>query len=188
MKNRESKQKFFYINVTLFGVLLCVVGGLFLIPALVVQVVPITPDNFHFTINGVTQPYSLENVRMFRLIFLLVFGFVGMIPIVIGGIVIIWNKMKRRQQQRLKEEGRALRAKVNQLTSSSIRLYNGYGMRLMCSYKNEAGETYLFKSQLLRIDPTPFLNEGQVTVYCDRENSSNYFVDIDGSVEKVYEL
>ncbi|MEI5995120.1 hypothetical protein [Candidatus Enterococcus mansonii] len=186
MKNK--KQKSFYINFIWIGILPCIMGLFLLVPALIIQVMPITETNFQFSINGVAQPYTQENVQHMRHIFLLVFGIIGMVPILIGATLLFWNYRKKKQRQLLKEQGLALRAEVAQFTSSSIQINNRFATRLLCSYTNKQGETYLFKSQFLRMDPTPFLQDGQVTVYCDREDNIKYFVDVDGSVDRVYEL
>jgi hypothetical protein len=62
---------------------------------------------------------------------------------------------------------------------------------LRCSYQAIGGEVYVYRSDLLREDPIPYLNEGKVNVYCNKAYKKPYFVDVDGSIElgnRVFEI
>lgn len=68
------RKKSIYVSYSWVSYLLGGIGVVFFIPALIMQVVTFSPDNFNFTLNGVRQPYTEENLRMFRRIFLFAFG------------------------------------------------------------------------------------------------------------------
>jgi len=186
VKQRSFLQRFSFIGWIFLGI-----GIPFLIVGIVMQLVPISPENMTVYRNGIRQPATEETVRIFRLIFLGVFGGLGLIFSTIGGAFALRPMSKRRRSERLKREGALLVAEAVGLEASQIRVNLRPLSYLRCAYESPTGETYIFKSDLLRADPTPHLDEGKVNVYYDRENMRKYFVDVDGSVElgsRVFEL
>jgi len=164
------------------------------------QVIPINPEAMTLYVNGVHQPATEATLRTFRLIFLASFGIIGLIFSLIGGLLIWRFRIKRRRSAHLKRDGARLEAVVIGLeTAYQHRRNASFGITnvrflpsyLRCAYETSNGETYIFKSDLLRADPTPFLRDDKIKVYYDRENMSKYFVDVDGSIElgsRVFEL
>lgn len=188
MEFRDIKQKSFLYTFGWVGFIFIAMGILFASVGIFMQLMTINGDNFHMTVNGVVQPYNEENERIFRLIFLLAFGGVGVLLMTIGGIFIGRARYKKRVTRRLKEEGLRLLADVVEYSPSVVRVNNHRTMRLVCSHTTSAGDHYLFKSGLLRRNPDPYLADGQVTVYYERDNLKHYFVDVDGSVGNVFEV
>ena len=80
------KQKSFLQSFRWVGIMLLAMGAAFLIVALVMQLVPIDPASMHIYSNGIPQPATEETVRIFRLIFLLVFGIIGLGLAIAGSI------------------------------------------------------------------------------------------------------
>ena len=110
-----------------------------------------------------------------------IFIFLSLLFNIIARIMI---KRKSERQQviaNLKEEGVFLIAEVNDC--KSVREGNRTVYYLHCSHTTSEGQVFVFKSDRLRRDPTPFLDGGKVRVYCDTLQMTPYFVDIDGSVE-----
>lgn len=184
IKNKKS----FCYKFTWVGYLLLGLGILFFSIGIIFQIVPINESNFHMSRNGVKLPYSVENVRTFRLIFLSTFGSIGGLLLLISCIFISRNYYIKKRNASLKESGEKIMAEVVDYLPSKIRVNNHLAMYLICSYEKNTGEYLNFRSKLLRRDPRPFLSENKVVVYYDRDNLKKYFVDIDGSIENVIEL
>ena len=182
------KKKGFYYHFSWIGILLLVLGFLFLIPAIGIQVMPIREEGLKLTINGIAQPYTPENVQKLRWLFLLIFGSFSLVLLISGFIFTIRNWYKKKQKEQLRQTGTLIMADVMECTYTSIRINQRSALQLICSYKNKQGETFLFKSPSLRMDPTPYLENRKVNVYWDQQNKKKYFIDIDGSVGDVYEM
>ncbi|MGX7196354.1 hypothetical protein [Enterococcus olivae] len=181
------RKKSVYYNFDWVGYLLLFMGVLFMIPAFVMQVVPFGPHNFSFTLNGVPMPYNEENLQMFRRIFLLAFGIPALILVLIGGIVLIRRIIKNNRDQRLKEMEQPIVCHNLNLEYSSVQVNYQNKRYLTCSYTDDRGDTYLFKSRILRYDPLPYL-DGTVNVYQNEFKPKQYFVDVEGSMQPVYEM
>lgn len=192
MQYTGKKQKSFLQSFTWVAMLLLAMGVVFLGVAAVMQLVPITPENLQSYRNGVLQPSADESVRTFRLVFLLTLGSVGLGLAAAGCIVAVCQGARRTLARRLKSEGARLTATAMDCAPSyAVRVNYRYMMRLQCAYKGPDGVTYIFKSGYLRVNPLPYLDQGKVTVYHDRNNMARYFVDVDGSAglnTKIVEL
>lgn len=182
------RQKGFYYNFSWVGFLFLVLGLLFLIPAIGIQIMTIKESNFNLTINGVAQPYTPENVQKIRWLFLAIFGSFSLILLIISVVFIARNQFEKKQKEQLKQTGTLIMADVMECKYSSVRVNHRSALQLICSYKNKQGEIFLFKSTSLRMDPTPYLENRKVNVYWDPQNKKKYFIDIDGSVGDVYEM
>ena len=177
-----AKQKSFLVRFTWVAVMLLFMGLIFSSVALVLQLVPIAPENISVSVNGVRQPSTQESVDTFRFIFLMAFGIPGLALLISGGIAAACMSARKRRVKALKNEGACVTAMATELTPSAIRVNHRYLMRLNCAYTAPNGTTYIFKSRILRMNPFPYLNEGWVKVYYDRDNIKRYFVDVDSSV------
>ena len=179
------------MNLTWVAVMLILMGLVFSGVAVTMQLVPIAPENITVRVNGVIQPSTEQSVFEMRLIFLLSFGIVGA-GLLIAGFVVAGRMAARKKLARyLKDEGLCITAQATECTPTSVRVNRRYLTRLNCAYAASDGITYIFKSGTLRMNPMPYLNQGEVKVYHDRNNIKRYFVDIDGSVgagTKVIEL
>lgn len=188
---RIRRQQTFMQSLHWTGYILLLMGFIFLCVAVVIQLVPLSPENMSTYVNGVRQPTTEHSVNTFRLVFLLTFGLIGLILAIVGGVITHRRIKRRRNAAQLKENGVRLIAQAVDYESSNVNINNRNLVRLCCAYTDFSGKTFIFKSDLLRMDPWPYLDEGKVTVYHDRDNMSRYFVDIDGSVglgSKVVEL
>lgn len=171
------RRKSIYLNLRWTGILLIGMGLIFLSVAIGMQFITIDFDTAG----------TITNESIFRLVFLLSFGSPALILIGIGlGIFISYSRQKRKEQD-LKNRGRKIIASNLALAPSNVRINMQYQMYLTCTYQDARGQQYIFKSRLLRFDPLPFLSN-QVTVYYDPDKMSRYFVDVDASMQNVYEL
>ena len=177
-----SKQKSFLMNFSWVAVMLISMGLVFLSIAVVMQLVPIALEDIRNTVNGVPQRSTADSVEMFRLTFLLAFGIPSLMLLTAGGIVGGCIAARKKRARWLKAEGRCITAQITGCTPTNVRVNYRYLMRLNCAYAASGGVTYIFKSGTLRMDPMPYLSQGEVKVYHDRNDIKRYFVDVDGSV------
>lgn len=176
------KPKSFYQSSMSIGVFLLVFGIPFTAVGLAIFFAPMTPDELTMTVNGVRQAATQGDVLRFRLIFLLTFGLVGLGTLIAGIVTLVRAARRRRDNQMLKEDGIHIIAEATESIASNVRVNGRLLGYLLCKYTAPDGRTYVFKSDRLRTDPMPYLNEGQVHVYYDREYIDHYFVDVDASV------
>jgi len=197
---RGIKQRSFLQNNSIVSLVFLIIGVTFLPPVIISTL--IFRPGMMVTVNDVHRPATEADVLFFRLLFGGIFGGLGLIFLIIGIFLFLRRRKRRREMERLKREGSLVVADVISCEPTSIRFgsntrYNNYHTRgrplyhLRCSYQGISDETYIFKSDLLREDPTPYLDEGKVNVYCDREHMTPYFVDVDESIglgSRVFEV
>lgn len=169
------KQKSVYLNTRWTGYFLIGMGIFFFALALFIQAVSLTANALAF-----------EQKILFRLIFLVSFGLPALVLLIIGGVVLLRDRRKSKREDALKAHGKKIQATNLTIESSNVQINRQYQMYLTCTYRDKKGDYFLFKSRLLRLNPIPFLGD-TVTVYVDPEKQQDYFVDIEGSMAKVYE-
>jgi hypothetical protein len=164
------KQRSFLLNTTGSDFLTLVFGAIFMSFSLIV---------------------ILEEVEESRTD-ILIFGSIGLVIFIFGFVTLIRGMIRRREIKQLKRQNTFVIADVIGCKLSNIRVTKNKRRRnnhregqpvyyLRCSYQSIYGETYIFKSDLLNEDPTPYL-KGKVNVYCDEDYMKPYFVDVDGSI------
>ena len=182
MRYGKVHQKSLLQSFMWVGVMLLAMGFVFFVVAIIIQLLPIGSEDMYMYINGELVPPTNDTMFDFRWIFLFVFGIPGLGLIVAGATVIFKNVAKKKLAGQLKADGACLVAKVLDYADSNV-YANGRGaQRLVCAYTDSSGTAYIFKSELLRLDPVPYLSDMMVNVYYDQNDMGRYFVDIDGSV------
>lgn len=165
------RKKTIYYNFTWVGYLLMVMGSIF--GLLSVLAIPFGS--------------IIEQDGGFQFVFLLSFGLPGLILISVGLGILLHHSRRKRSAQYLMDTGNLIICDNLNVTYSNIRINYEHKLYLTCSYVDNNGETYIFKSPILRYDPTPYLND-QVNVYHDPYDIKKYYIDIDGSLGNVHEL
>jgi hypothetical protein len=171
----------FTSNTGWVGWLLLGMGAIFATVGLVIGLIPWRPEQLTVWQNGVQVPATESNVTMFQLAFLLSFGLIGLGLLIAGAIVTYKKSSRRRRQEELKARGTRVNAIITgeELSNAYV---NGRRLgRLIASY-NTGGQIFEFRTDLLHDDPRQYLSDPSVIVYFDRNNPSNYFVDIDGTI------
>ncbi|GAB2022817.1 hypothetical protein RyT2_18910 [Pseudolactococcus yaeyamensis] len=176
------KKKSFTFKTWWIGLIPMLIGGVFVIVATMMQLIPMAGVN----INGVYTE-NVSEIQGFRLIFLAGFGGIGFILLLIGLSFIGYAKQQKNKNQSLKEQGVKVNAEIIDFQATSLSVNNRRLLKLACTAKIN-GTDYIFKSQPLRRNPLPFLENNWVDVYYDLGNMKRYFVDVDGSVRDVIEL
>ena len=176
------KQKSFIYQTWWVGLIPLLIGCVFMIVAVVMQLVSMVGVD----VNGVYTE-SASAIQNFRLIFLAAFGSSGFMTFLIGLGLIVYPYYRKNKNQRLKAQGAKLTAKVVDFQATALDVNHRRLSRLTCTAKIN-GTDYMFKSQPLRLNPIPFLKNDWVDVYYDLGNMKHYFVDVDGSVKAIVEL
>lgn len=179
----EEKQQSFIHSFGWVAAMLAIIGGALIVIALVIQVIPLDPEKITVNISGTRHPSTEETLDMFRRIFLLSFGIPGIGMLLTGGGVLAKRMSRLKTEEKMKKEGTHIEAEVTGYPSTFVEWGQRFLARLECTYTTIDGKSHVFKSRLLRADPSPFLENGKVNVYYNKENPKQYFVDVDGSIE-----
>ena len=106
-------------------------------------------------------------------LFSVVFGSVGLIPLIL-------TKKAKSKKKRLAEYGEKLTATIKEIADGNIYVNNIRCRNIICEYKDRtSGNTYLFKSENVYEDLNG-LREGQtIPVYADYNDYSKYYVAVE---------
>lgn len=108
---------------------------------------------------------SAEDEKIFRYVFLGVFGGIGAVEFIVGGAFAAGAVKKRRMNDELVSSGNSVWADVVDVSfNQNVRFNRQSPQYLRCTYKHTDGNTYMFKSPYLRYDPRRFLKDGKVKV------------------------
>ncbi len=166
------------------GILLFISGLFTLSLSLFLMLFPFNPDDIVHTVDGIRQPSTMQDVQIFRWM-----GFawfiVSMFFIIFGLIILIKHHQQKKRRIDLKENGRKVYAYYTQTGYSIIRRNRVPIPYIYC--KTETGTNpQMFKSPLLKYNPSPFLKDQLIIVYLDDLNQSNYYVDLDESLKDTH--
>lgn len=121
------------------------------------------------------------------LIFLCVFGGMGLLFSLIGLILLECDFLRRRALLRALEGGECVMAKIVGIRQrTNINVNGTHPSVVECHYRSpDTGEMHVCFSRYLYFDPTDMLTADEVPVYLDRTNDKVAFVDIDAVLPKV---
>lgn len=118
--------------------------------------------------------------------FLLVFGIMAPIFLVIGLWCFVHEIGKKRQSNRLLNAGNYIMAEITEVTfNGAVRVNGKHPFIIKCIYQDMEGNIHIFTSRDLFFDPRPFLKDQQVKVYVDADNYNHYYVDVDSVLPQV---
>ncbi len=123
-----------------------------------------------------------------RLVLLIVFGSLGLVFTLVGGILagILSDKRVEKKRARLMETGERIYAKVESCESNTGISVNGHSpYRVVCRHSRE-GVGYIYRSD--DIWSYPKLTSDTVAVYVNPSNPHDYYVDLQSVMEPVVEL
>ena len=137
-----------------------------------------------FFIVGMIVPFFVNSLGRDDLLLLMIlypslFGGFGLIMMIIGGIILGRISARERMHQRLLNIGYSVWAQVEDLrTQYHIHINRLHPLVLYCQYGGQR-----FKSAYLRFDPTAGLPQGRVRVWLNPDDVSQYYVDVDDSLQ-----
>ncbi|MCI8950228.1 MAG: DUF3592 domain-containing protein [Lachnospiraceae bacterium] len=108
-----------------------------------------------------------------------IFGFVGILLLIVGSSLIIYSVLKKSKEGSLKSSGMRLDAQIIGVSvDPKISSNYQHPYILECQYQSPDGRVYFFRSGHIWYDPTNLLTDNHVPVYVERGNFESYYVDI----------
>lgn len=101
------------------------------------------------------------------------------------GISFLFVTRKSKARKYLMKEGRAADAELIRVDhKTNVRINGAHPYVLVCQYIHNDGQVYMMSSQMLKLDPTPYLYEGHVRFYYDNNDVTKYYIDVEGSMNR----
>lgn len=121
-----------------------------------------------------------------NIIFLSVYGSMGLIFLAIG-LVFLVIKIRRKQRcNRLLQSGSYIMAEIAETKINyNVRINGKSPYVVECQYWDMAGNVHIFKSRCLYFNPESLFKDRMVRVYVEGDNYKNYYVDIDEVLPRV---
>ena len=106
---------------------------------------------------------------------------VGLIFLILGAVFLIRSRRKQEMERELKERGEAIYAEVTGVSLNySVSLNGRHPYFVEACYRDpDSGEIHMFRSHDLQYDPTKFIKDQKVPVYCRGDDYKHYYMDID---------
>ncbi len=120
-------------------------------------------------------------------LFLAIFGVIGALFFILGGIFLAFMIRRRKIHDRLFSQGHYIMAQVTSvLPNYNVRVNGRCPYVAECSYTDpNTGILHLFRSRNIYFDPTAIAMDAMVPVYVDTDNFRHYYVDIDSVLPEV---
>lgn len=110
----------------------------------------------------------------------LIFGMLGVIFSIVGGIFLVIEIKKRIRDTKLLNAGNYITAEIVEINICyNVRMNYRHPYVVVCQYQDMEGNVHLFKSRYLYFNPEPLLKDRFVRVYVEAQNYKHYYVDID---------
>ncbi|WP_294844617.1 DUF3592 domain-containing protein [uncultured Gilliamella sp.] len=111
----------------------------------------------------------------------MIFGIIGILLFLISISYFYYQFKKNKLKRQMLTSGRQIEAKINtveQNTALSVRGRSPY--IIYCQWQDSitSNHIYLFESENIWFDPSPFIDKETITVYIDEANPKRYYVDI----------
>ena len=140
-----------------------------------------------FLATGVIIYYALKEEEG-AILFLLIFGGIGLLFFALGVIFLIVELKKKLRNDKLLGAGNYVMAEVLEVTLNyNVAVNRRHPYIVRCRYQDMYGNVHIFKSRDLFFDPTDLFKDQMVKVYVDGENYKHYYVDIDEVLPNVIE-
>ena len=133
------------------------------------------------------DPNIIGNKKLELLI--LLFPFVGLIFLLIGGINIFKIISNKKKKERLVKTGTVIEATyIETNTNFNLRVLGRNPSNIICEYDDPISKnTYRFESERLWYDPTLYIGDNDIytfNVYVNKDNMKDYYVDIEKLIDK----
>ena len=154
-------------------------------PALAITGCILLPMGLVFLTVGIAVSAGVNDPQLSG-IFLPVFGLTGLVLAVSGGTCLVLERRKKRVQRELLARGQVVMTQFLQARANpSVQINGRWGYEVYCGYGDGMGTQHIFKSGLVWVDPTPFLQDVQIPVYVDGDNFERYYVALDEALSQV---
>ena len=104
---------------------------------------------------------------------------IGAVFFLIGGGMVLFGMLRQRKNDDLRQTGIRVLANFQRVeNASSHRSNRPSSFRIVSQWVNPAtSDLHVFKSENLSFDPTDHINSDQITVFIEKNNPKNYYVD-----------
>ncbi|MGN1179803.1 MAG: hypothetical protein ACI4SD_01215 [Suilimivivens sp.] len=122
------------------------------------------------------------------ILFLLIFGGIGLLFFILGLIFLIVVAQKKIRSDKLLNSGNYVMAEISEVDLNyNVTINRRHPYIVRCRYQDRYGNVHIFKSRDLLFDPTDLFKDQMVRVYVEGENYKHYYVDIDEVLPNVIE-
>lgn len=128
------------------------------------------------------DPSDPTNVSSTKVMLIIggIFAAIGTAMLFGAVIMLVKSVKKATLGKRLKEQGYYIEADFDRVDFGNVRINNRPTFILRCIYRDPYdGKCYAFRSELLRDDPTAFIEGDKIKVYVDENNYMNNYIDVD---------
>lgn len=140
-----------------------------------------------FLATGMIVYYALKEEEG-AILFLLIFGGIGLLFFILGLIFLIVVAQKKARSDKLLNAGNYVMAEIHEVALNyNVAVNRRHPYIVRCRYQDMYGNVHIFKSRDLYFDPTDLFKDQMVKVYVDGENYKRYYVDIDEVLPNVIE-
>ncbi len=128
-----------------------------------------------------------ENTQGNPMLFLLVFGGIGAVFLLLGVVFLALMFRRNAIQKAILAEGHHVMATVTGIMPNyNIRVNGRSPYVAECSYTDpDTGVVHLFRSRNIYFDPTSILMDAQVAVYLRPHDYRHYYVDVDAVLPEI---
>lgn len=170
--NNGSKPKFSLSATDIIGLIFAPMGLVFII---IGAVITVSAGSGKVQVDGDPK------------LFIAIFGGIGALFFILGGIFLALMIRRRSIHNRLFSQGCYVLAQVTSvLPNYSIRVNGRCPYIAECSYTDpNTGVLHIFRSRNIYFDPTAIAMDAMVPVYVDPDNFRHYYVDIDSVLPEV---
>lgn len=134
------------------------------------------------TLVGVVLLFILRNTGMelYWLPTVILCG-IGLIFLILGAVFLVRSRRRKEMEQELKARGEVIYAEVTGVSLNySITLNGRHPYYVEACYRDpDSGTIHMFRSHDLQFDPTKFIMDQKVPVYCRGDDYRHYYMDID---------
>ena len=111
----------------------------------------------------------------------IIIGILAIVLFLISGSYFYFNVRKHRLKRKMLTNGQQVEAKITSIELNTGIVIQGRSPYVIYSQWQDQltpDDIYIFKSENIWFDPTPFINRETITVYIDVANAKRYYVDI----------
>ena len=130
--------------------------------------------------------FHLFTLNEISLIFLCIFGGLGILFFVLGVILLTLEIRKRLLCNRLLQSGNYITSEISEISLNyNVRINGRHPCIVICRYQDISGTIHMFKSRNLPFHPDTLFPGQTVKIYVDSKDFKHYYMDIDEILPKV---
>ncbi|MEH6630357.1 MAG: DUF3592 domain-containing protein [Halopseudomonas aestusnigri] len=128
-----------------------------------------------------TDPYNAQ-INSFSSLWFgpLLVSFIGGIFALFGGGMVLYFRLKAKQELYLRRHGSPVVTKLDSIVENTRITYNNrHPYQIFTQWQNPStGKIHVFKSNNIWYDPSHYIKNNKITVFIDKNNPNKYLVDL----------